>query len=127
MLGSEWIRERAAASHTRLLRRVVALLDLIPAALTTLALAIVGNFDAVASAWRREFAERRHGVLDLDLGFLPEVGFRTVCTEEIDADGFDHTQQGARARVQAAMNLVWRALFAWMTVLALLIVAGLVS
>lgn len=124
LLASPTVRMGAAEGSRRLLRRMTAFLDLPAAALTVLSLAVVGNFDAVLAAWREEFGTARRSVLDLDRGFLPEVGFRVVLR---DVD--ERALEGDRppAMVRTAMNLVWRSLLAWLTVLALLVVAGYVS
>lgn len=120
-------RQRLTSRQARMMKLIAAVLDLAPAALTTLSLAVVGNFDAVISAWRKHFAEERRSPLAWDYEFLPEVGYRVVCGGQDSDEAFRHDYTGARAHVATAMNLVWRSLMAWLTVVAVLILAGLVS
>ena len=120
-------RSRLTAAQARLLKGMAAILDLLPAALATLSLALVGNFDAVVGAWRKHFEEERRSALAWDYEFLPEVGYRTVVDDKDSDAAFSHDYSDARGDVSRAMNLVWRALMAWLTVVALLVLAGLVN
>ena len=123
LLGDPANRALLGPRQLRLAQGLAAVLDLIPAALTTLSLAVVGNFDAVVDAWRQHFVRHRRSALALDSAFLPDVGYRTVCCDDGEA-AFD---ADTRPDASRAMSLVWRALMAWLTVVALLIIAGLVS
>ncbi|MDX1569162.1 MAG: regulatory signaling modulator protein AmpE [Xanthomonadales bacterium] len=120
-------RSRLTSAQARLLKGMAAILDLIPAALATLSLAVVGNFDAVVGAWRKHFEEEHRSALAWDYEFLPEVGYRTVVDDNDSDAAFGHDYTDARGDVARAMNLVWRALMAWLTVVALLVLAGLVN
>ncbi|MEM9302385.1 MAG: hypothetical protein AAGE01_09765 [Pseudomonadota bacterium] len=126
LLSSAWLRERSAPDQFRLLRRLTRAIDYPPALLSVLALALIGNFDAVAGAWRAHREERgRRIVLDPEL--LPYIGLRLVGASGPADEAFEDAYAGSRAPVAAAMSLLWRALIAWLTVIALLIIAGLAS
>jgi AmpE protein len=122
-------RNRALLSEVQIAtaRGLITVIDLLPAALTTFALAIVGDFDTVVGAWRRQIFGASGRIRDWDREFLPEVGFRTVMHGDEVEQAFSHDFEGALAKVNQAMSLVWRALVCWLTVIALLILAGWVS
>ncbi len=101
-------------------RRIVAIADWIPAVMTTLGLAAVGDFDRVVRAWRAHFREDRRPWLSWDSEFLPRVGRLTVVEGHTLDDAFDHDYSGRLGQVNAAMSLVWRILVFWLTVIAVL-------
>jgi len=120
-------RNRALISEAQagIARWLVGLLDVVPAVLMTAALAIVGDFDAVTSGWRAHRRQRKGGPWEWDYELLPRVGYRAVIRDEAAEQAFSQDYEGALARVSQAMSLVWRALACWMTLLALMIIAGL--
>ena len=120
-------RRLLSARQIGMTKRIAAAVDVIPAVLTTLALALVGNFDAVVAAWRAHLKNPAHSGLSMDYEFLPEVGFRTVCEGDPTEDAFDHGHETACSDVRVAMNLVWRIFIAWLSVVALLTLVGWVS
>jgi adenosylcobinamide-phosphate synthase len=109
------------------------LIDWIPARLTALGFAIVGDFEGAVYCWRRMAAAARSQPLasrTLILGAASgALGFR-VLTESESAPLFDEAgQEGAglsepdpRA-MRSAVGLVWRALVLWMILLLLLTAA----
>ena len=105
-------------------KRLVAVLDLVPAALTTFALAIVGDFDTVFRTWRHHFVTGKHSALSWDYEYLPEVGFRTVMRGDELEDAFSHDYDGGPAKVSLAMSLVYRTLVCWLTIIAMMIIAN---
>lgn len=108
-------------------KRLVAVLDLIPAAFTTFALAIVGDFDTVIQTWRHHFVTGQHSALSWDYEYLPEVGFRTVMHGDELEDAFSHDYDGGPAKVSLAMSLVYRTLVCWLTIIAMMIIANWVN
>ena len=100
--------------------------------LIALALALVGNFDSVLSAWREENA------FGLDSRLLPNAARASVRSEIAD-EVADYTESGVPAstalaevfgelpELRDAMNLAWRVLVLWLAVIALFVVAGWVS
>jgi AmpE protein len=124
-----------------------------PAAqLMTLGLALAASFDAVFAAWRDWHVQRGEGWFAADTGFLLAAGRASVNFElaaEADAetaardlqidDGesvIDASEGGSNADVESfcsspalrdAMSLIWRVLIVWLTVMALLVLAGYVG
>lgn len=106
------------------------------AQLMTLALALVGNFDAVLGAWR----DADGGSLTLSSRFLGAAARANVSSElsEQGDSGDDDHDNGIAAslvgmglpdlpELRDAMSLVWRSLLTWLAVLALFVIAGFVS
>lgn len=117
-------------------RGLLAILDWPVAQLMTLAMALVGNFDAVFSAWR----ENGGASFALDAGFLAASARACVRSElagqaEDDSEsGIDPSTPDALAasapelpELRDAMSLAWRILLVWMAVLALFVIAGWVN
>ncbi|MFT4178331.1 MAG: cobalamin biosynthesis protein [Thermomonas sp.] len=100
--------------------------------LMTLALALVGNFDSVLSAWREEGA---FGLRTRVLSAAARASVRSDIAEEVA----DYTESGIPAstalaevfgdlpELRDAMNLAWRVLVLWLAVIALFVVAGWVG
>lgn len=121
---------RMVAAARALLRAV----DWPVAQLVTLSLALVGNFEDVAYAWK----EAGGASLRADAGFLAAAGRASVrggvADEAEDYAGAGMASGSALVRelgpmpeLREAMGLVWRALVLWMALLALFVVAGWVS
>ena len=108
-------------------KRLVAFLDLMPAALTTFALAIVGDFDTVFRTWKHHFVTGKRSAFSWDYEYLPEVGFRTVMRGDELEDAFSHDYDGGEGKVSLAMSLVYRTLICWLTVIAMMIIANWMS
>ena len=109
-------------------RALVTALDWPVAQLMTLSMALVGNFDTVFSAWRRAAGNR----WALQLGFLAEAARASVGAELVEEaeEARLAGQVPADERypeLRDAMSLVWRMLLLWMTLLALLVIAGWVG
>jgi adenosylcobinamide-phosphate synthase len=112
-------------------------IDWVPARLTALGFAIVGDFEGAVYCWRRLAAAARPQPLSSRMLILGAaggaLGFR-VLTESESAPLFDEAgQEGAglsepdpRA-MRSAVGLVWRALVLWMILLLLLTGATLLS
>lgn len=99
-------------------------LDWPAAQLMTLALAIAADFDTVASAWR-DFHAARGKALTLDTGFLTAAGRASVDADEADAgDSYADPGKHALGDLAHAHALIWRILWVWLTVFALLVLAG---
>ena len=100
--------------------------------LIALALALVGNFDSVLSAWREDNA------FGLDSRLLANAA-RASVRSEIAEEVADYTESGIPAstalaevfgelpELRDAMNLAWRVLVLWLAVIALFVVAGWVG
>ena len=100
----------------------------------TLALALVGDFDTVAGAWK----DNGGASLRFDAPFMGAAARASVRTELAD-EAMDYADHGVAApgglvaamgelpELRDAMSLVWRILLLWLAVLALFVVAGWVS
>ncbi|MGV8960004.1 MAG: regulatory signaling modulator protein AmpE [Stenotrophomonas sp.] len=116
------------ADNRRGAGKALAVLEWPVAQLMALSMALVGNFDAVFSAWRTA----EGGRWALTSGFLGAVGKASVGAElRVEAD--EYRQEGMipadlpLPELRDAMSLIWRMLLLWLVVLALLIIAGWVS
>ena len=128
-LSSEGDYAGALPHDTRLGARTLhAILDWPVAQLMTLAMALVGNFDTVFTAWREARGDRWQA----DVGFLGHVARASVkCelaeeAEEYAEEGMVQTMRDL-PELRDAMSLVWRILLLWMALLALFVIAGWVS
>ncbi|HET6604117.1 MAG TPA: hypothetical protein VFG21_07870 [Xanthomonadaceae bacterium] len=110
-------------------QRLAAIVDWPAAQLMVLGLALAAHFDAVFAAWRDWHAQRGQGYLQLDTGFLEAAGrasVRTELAEEAElADGEEPPRE--LPELHDAMSLNWRVLLVWLTVLALVVLAGFVN
>jgi adenosylcobinamide-phosphate synthase len=115
-------------------------IDWIPARLTAIAFAIVGNFEDAIFAWRN-FAHRwadeaigiivsaGGGAMGLRLGTSAQVAAAMVpadasIVDSIALEGDSPPGEEATARaLQSTVGLVWRALLLWMLLLLLLSIA----
>ena len=112
----------------------LAFLDWPVAQLMTLALALVGDFDTVVTAWK----DNGGAAFGLQRGFLAAAARASVRTELAD-EAMDYADHGVVApgtlvavmgelpELRDAMSLVWRILLLWLVVMALFVVAGWVG
>lgn len=110
-----------------LFRRLQQIMDWPAAQLTTLALAIATDFDSVFAAWKQYHVEQGHGLFEGDNGFLLASARRVVLTGHAARDGYADQIKGPLACLQLSMDLVWRVLGVWLTVLALLLLVDVIS
>ena len=98
------------------------------AQLMTLAMALVGNFDTVFTAWRDAGGAR----LRLDTGFLAHAA-RASVRGELAEEAEEYAEEGMvqamrdLPELRDAMSLVWRILLLWLAVLAVFVIGGWVS
>ena len=115
-------------------RHLLAILDWPVAQLMTLAMALVGNFDSVLTAWK----DAGGASFDVEKRFLGAAARASVRSELADeameyveegiaAPGAVVRQMGELPELRDAMSLVWRILLLWLAVLALFVIAGFVS
>ena len=110
-----------------LFMRLRQVLDWPVAQLMTLALAIATDFDSVHKAWRRYHDEQGHGLFEGDNGFLYAAAQQVVLTGHAARDGYADQLTGPLACLKQAMDLVWRMLGVWLTVLALLLLVNVLA
>ena len=106
--------------------RLQQIMDWPPAQLMTLSLAIATDFDSVFKAWKRYHDELGHGLFEGDNGFLLASGRSVVMAGHATRDGYADQLEGPMINLQLAMDLVWRMLGVWLTVLALLLLVGVI-
>jgi len=109
-----------------LFTRLLQIMDWPAAQLMTLSLAIATDFDSVFTAWKRYHDEQGHGLFEGDNGFLLASACSIVLTGHASRDGYADQIEGPLVCLQTAMDLTWRILGVWLTVLALLLLIGVI-
>ena len=109
-----------------LFTRLLQIMDWPAAQLMTLSLAIATDFDSVFTAWKRYHDEQGHGLFEGDNGFLLASARSIVLTGHAARDGYADQIEGPMICLQQAMDLTWRILGVWLTVLALLLLIGVI-
>ncbi len=103
-------------------------LDWMPAQLLTFTLAVVGHWEAVISAWQRWHARAtptswyRSGP-----GFLGAAAQADVLIDIEAGDGYAEEHSDPLAELVRLRSALLRALLAWLSVVALLVIGGLVG
>lgn len=126
----DWLQDESfelTDEQRGLFRGMQQIMDWPAAQLTTLALAIATDFDAVYSAWKQYHDEQGHGLFEGDNGFLLASARRIVLSGRAAKDGYADQLEGPLASLQQAMDLAWRALGVWLTVLAILLLVDVIS
>lgn len=106
--------------------RLQQIMDWPAAQLMTLSLAIATDFDSVFKAWKQYHDEQGHGLFDGNNGFLLASARGIVLTGHAARDGYADQIEGPMVCLQQAMDLTWRILGVWLTVLALLLLVGVI-
>lgn len=109
-----------------LFTRMLQIMDWPAAQLMTLSLAIATDFDSVFKAWKSYHDEQGHGLFEGDNGFLLASARCIVLTGHAARDGYADQIKGPMVCLQQAMDLTWRILGVWLTVLALLLLIGVI-
>ncbi|NND44970.1 MAG: hypothetical protein HKN58_06570 [Xanthomonadales bacterium] len=110
-----------------LFKRLRQVLDWPVAQLMTLALAIATDFDSVYRNWKQYHDEQGHGMFDGTNGFLLSSAREIVISGRAARDGYADQLDGPLACLKQAMDLVWRILGVWLTVLALLLLINVIA
>lgn len=100
--------------------------DWAPAHLMALTLALVAGFDAVLAAWREFHVAHGRGYFTLDLGFLPAVARAGVDADLADDEAGDAPVGNPLRELADARAMLRRILIAWLAVIALVAISGLV-
>jgi AmpE protein len=106
-----------------LTQRAVAVMDWLPAHLMALALALASNFDAVFKTWR-DWHVAHKGYFELDPGFLDAIARASVDADVAAGDGYAQDVHSPLVALDDALVLVRRILVVWLTVIALIVLAG---
>ncbi|MDU0811000.1 MAG: CobD/CbiB family protein [Burkholderia sp.] len=148
-LLSSIVDNSVSMSFSIFANRIFFLIDWVPARLTSLSFAIVGNFEDAIYSWRNyanRWSDSNIGVLlTACSGALSTQLIRTMLFEplsflenipEIDADSIkdrsnfipvDRNKSYTTIALQAAINLVWRAVILWMALLFILTIFSCIS
>jgi len=97
------------------------------AQLITLSLAIATDFDSVYRAWKTYHDERGHGLFEPSIDFMLTSARTIVMTGHAANDGYADQLQGPMATIKLSMDLVWRSLGVWATVLAILLLVNVIA
>lgn len=109
-------------------RALHAILNWPVAQLMTLAMALVGNFDTVFTAWREARGDRWQSDVAF-LGHAARASVKCELAEEAEEYAQEGMVQAMRElpELRDAMSLVWRILLLWLAVLAVFVIGGWVS
>jgi AmpE protein len=97
------------------------------AQLMTLSLAVATDFDSVFRAWKKYHDERGHGLFEGNNEFMLTSARTIVKTGHAENDGYADQLQGPMASIKLSMDLVWRSLGVWATVLAILLLVNVIA
>lgn len=110
-----------------LITRLSKLLEWPVAQLMTLSLAIATDFDSVYRAWKNYHDERGHSLFEGNNQFMLTSARTIVMSGHAENDGYADQLQGPMASIKLAMDLVWRSLGVWATVLAILLLVNVIA
>lgn len=110
-----------------LIERLCGIMDWPVAQLLTLSLAIATDFDAVYRAWKKYHVERGHGLFDATNDFMLTSARTIVMGGHAVNDGYADQLQGHMTSIKLAMDLVWRSLGVWATILAILLLVNVIA
>jgi AmpE protein len=126
----DWLaaeKSSLTGAQRRLFLRTRQVLDWPAAQLMTLSLAIATDFDSVFIAWKKYHDEQGHGLIEGNNGFLLASARQIVLSGHAARDGYADQLDGQLASLKQSMDLVWRVLGVWITVLALLLLVDVVT
>lgn len=110
-----------------LIDRLSRILDWPVAQMMTLSLAIATDFDSVYRAWKQYHDERGHGLFEANNEFMLTSARTIVNSGRVQNDGYADQLDGPMACIKLSMDLVWRSLGVWATVLAILLLVGVIA
>lgn len=110
-----------------LMTRLCKIMEWPVAQLMTLSLAVATDFDSVYRAWKHYHDEQGHGLFEGNNEFLLTSARCIVKTGGAENDGYADQLQGPMASIKLSMDLVWRSLGVWATVLAILLLVNVIA
>jgi AmpE protein len=113
--------------QNELITRLRKVMDWPTAQLITLSLAIATDFDSVYRAWKQYHDERGNGLFDGNNEFMITSAQTIVMSGRAARDGYADQLEGPLASIKLAMDLVWRSLGVWATVLAVLMLVNVIA
>lgn len=125
-----WLTHNEAGLHDEqkdLISRLGKVMEWPVAQLMTLSLAIATDFDSVYRAWKQYHDERGHGLFDGNNDFMLTSARTIVKTGHAENDGYADQLEGPMVTIKLAMDLVWRSLGVWATVLAILLLVDVIA
>ena len=97
------------------------------AQLMTLGLAVATDFDSVYRAWKRYHVERGHDLFEGNNEFMLTSARTIVKSGHAAMDGYADQLLGPMASIKLSMDLVWRSLGVWATILAMLLLVNVIA
>jgi len=125
-----WLTENEVGLYNEqkdLVSRLCRIMQWPVAQLMTLALAIATDFDSVYRAWKCYHDERGHGLFDGNNDFMLTSARTIVKSGHAQNDGYADQLEGPMVTIKLAMDLVWRSLGVWATVLAILLLVDVIA
>lgn len=110
-----------------LLDRLSRIMDWPTAQMMTLSLAIATDFDSVYQAWKTYHNERGHGLFEANNEFMLTSARTMVKSGGVLNDGYTDQPEGPMGSIRLSMDLVWRSLGVWATVLAILLLIDVIA
>jgi len=110
-----------------LITRLCKIMEWPVAQLMTLSLAVATDFDSVYRAWKTYHDERGHGLFEGNNEFLLTSARCIVKSGHAEKDGYADQLNGPMATIKLSMDLVWRSLGVWATVLAILLLVNVIA
>jgi AmpE protein len=109
-------------------RHVANALDWLPAQLLTLTLAVVGHWEAVIGAWQRWHAQAAtNSWYSVGPGFLGAAARADAISDIEGGDGYAEDRTDPLAELVRLRSALLRALLAWLSVVALVVIGGWVA
>ena len=110
-----------------LVTRLCKIMEWPVAQLMTLSLAVATDFDSVFRAWKQYHDERGHGLFEGNNEFMLTSAQTIVKSGHAENDGYADQLGGPMASIKLSMDLIWRSLGVWATVLAILLLVNVIS
>lgn len=104
--------------------RTALILDWLPAHLLAWTLALVTDFDASVRAWREYHARHGQGYFTLDLGFLGAIARASVDADVAAGDGGIESIGDPLTELTDTRIILRRVLYAWIAVIAVIVIGG---
>ncbi|MDR2164708.1 MAG: CobD/CbiB family protein [Zoogloeaceae bacterium] len=132
LLAETWTPARNGEVFSRFARQWFAVVDWLPARVTAMAFAVVGNFEDAVYCWRHQATRWRDAATGVVLasggGALGvRLGLSSSPETPEDADLFGTGAPADVEFMQGAIGLVWRAIALWLLVLCVLGLVRLTS
>ena len=127
---AEWLTDRdlgISAEQKDLFTSLCKIMEWPVAQLMTLSLAIATDFDCVYRAWRQYHVKQGHGLFEGNNDFMLISAVTIVKSGHAELDGYADQLQGPMATIKLSMDLVWRSLGVWATVLAILLLVNVIA